>query len=205
MRVWVYVDAFNLYYGALKGTKCRWLNLGKLCDLLLSKHEVERIRYFTALVAARPHKPGQHLRQRRYIQAIETDRRVSVHYGRYVTGTRRAPMAKPPHTPVEYVHTEEKGSDVNLASYLLFDAFHKRYEMGAVISNDSDLVEPIRLVREEFKVPVLVLNPHKRPCAAMKACASQVYTIRRGPVTAAQFPSCVRTAEGKELWKPKQW
>jgi hypothetical protein len=33
----VYVDAFNLYYGCLKGTPYRWLDLGTLCTRLLPK------------------------------------------------------------------------------------------------------------------------------------------------------------------------
>ena len=46
---------------------------------------------------------------------------------------------------VEILNAEEKGSDVNLASYLLLDGFEKDYEMAVVISNDSDLKLPIRM------------------------------------------------------------
>lgn len=35
MKTIVYVDGFNLYYGALKGTRYKWLNLWQLCHLLL--------------------------------------------------------------------------------------------------------------------------------------------------------------------------
>jgi len=31
----VYVDGFNLYYGCLKGTPYKWLDLGALCQALL--------------------------------------------------------------------------------------------------------------------------------------------------------------------------
>ena len=55
-RTIVYVDGFNLYYGALKGTPYRWLDLEALCVRVLSKHDVYRIRYFTVRVAARPGK-----------------------------------------------------------------------------------------------------------------------------------------------------
>ena len=53
----------------------------------------------------------------------------------------------------------EKGSDVNLASYLLLDAFDRDYEVALVISNDSDLTHPIELVRERFGVRVGVAPP----------------------------------------------
>ena len=45
---------------------------------------------------------------------------------------------------VQVMKSEEKGSDVNIASYLLVDAFDDDYEAAVVVSNDSDLAEPIR-------------------------------------------------------------
>lgn len=53
MRVNVYIDGFNLYYGAVKGTPYRWLNLAEICRLLLPRDEVLQIKYFTALVNPR--------------------------------------------------------------------------------------------------------------------------------------------------------
>ena len=50
MRTNVYIDAFNLYYGCLKGSPYRWLDLGLLCRLLLPGYSINRIRYFTAVV-----------------------------------------------------------------------------------------------------------------------------------------------------------
>lgn len=57
MKTNVYVDAFNLYYGCVKGTPYKWLDLAKLCGLLLPGDTVNRIRYFTARVQARPGDP----------------------------------------------------------------------------------------------------------------------------------------------------
>jgi hypothetical protein len=48
VKVNVYVDGFNLYYGCLKGTPYRWLNLHRPAELLLPSDEIHRIRYFTA-------------------------------------------------------------------------------------------------------------------------------------------------------------
>lgn len=55
MKTNVYVDGFNLYYGCVKGTPYRWLDLARLCRVLLPSHEIHRIRYFTALLRKRPH------------------------------------------------------------------------------------------------------------------------------------------------------
>jgi hypothetical protein len=70
MRTFVYVDAFNLFYGALKRTPHRWLNLQTLCELLLPKHDIQSIKYFTALVSARPSDLDQPVRQQTYLRAL---------------------------------------------------------------------------------------------------------------------------------------
>jgi len=61
----------------------------------------------------------------------------------------------------------EKGSDVNLATHLLHDAHRGRFEVAVIVSNDSDLLEPIKIVREGLGKKVGVLNPHKRPSRAL--------------------------------------
>jgi hypothetical protein len=38
--------ASTLYYGALKGTPYKWLNLGRLCQLLLPSDAIQEIKYF---------------------------------------------------------------------------------------------------------------------------------------------------------------
>ncbi len=62
MRTRVYVDGFNLYYGALKGTPFKWLDPVLLTSLLLPpKYEIERLRYFTARVSGKfdPQAPAR--------------------------------------------------------------------------------------------------------------------------------------------------
>ena len=51
MRTIVYIDGFNLYYGCLKNTPYKWLNLEKLfMQLLDKKHKIIAVKYFTARV-----------------------------------------------------------------------------------------------------------------------------------------------------------
>jgi len=115
----VYVDAFNLYYGSLKGTPYRWLDLGAFCARLLPKDRINRIRYFTATVSARPDNPDAPQRQQVYLRALETIPGLSIHFGHYLSHVTRMPLANPRRggaRTVEVVKTEEKGSDVNLAT-----------------------------------------------------------------------------------------
>ena len=53
----VYVDGFNLYYGTLKNTKYKWLNIELLCQNLLKQNRILKIKYFTARASARPNDP----------------------------------------------------------------------------------------------------------------------------------------------------
>jgi hypothetical protein len=66
----VYIDGFNLYYGCLKNTTHKWLDISKLCMLLLPGHTVNQIKYYTAYVTALPHDPDQPVRQQTYLRAL---------------------------------------------------------------------------------------------------------------------------------------
>ena len=46
--------------------------------------------------------------------------------------------------------TEEKGSDVNLASHLLLDAFRGDFDVAAILSNDSDWSHPSASLRKNL-------------------------------------------------------
>lgn len=59
MKVNVYVDGFNLYYGSVKGTPHKWLDFSAPCRLMLPRDHINRIRYFTAKVKPLPNDPDQ--------------------------------------------------------------------------------------------------------------------------------------------------
>src|SRR4051812_37222606 len=126
MRTNVYIDAFNLYYGCLKGSSSKWLDPLKFCQTALPKNQIHRIRYFTAHIKARPDDPQQPDRQQAYLRALQTLPNLSIHHGRYLENKVRMRLAEPlpdGTTQVQVLKSEEKGSDVNLATYLLVDAF----------------------------------------------------------------------------------
>ena len=203
----VYVDAFNLYYGSLKGTSYRWLDLGSLCARLLPKDRINRIRYFTATVSARPDNPDAPQRQQVYLRALETIPGLSIHYGHYITHVRRMPLANPPQRgarTVEVVKTEEKGSDVNLATYLLLDAFQRDCKVAVVFSNDSDLKLPIEIAQTELGIRVGVVNPHP-PARRSRALQPTFFKqLRTSTLGACQLPSLLTDSKG-EIRKPARW
>jgi hypothetical protein len=105
------------------------------------------------LVSARPNDPDQPTRQQLYLRALRTVPGVSVHLGHFLSHEVTMALAVGPGQRQQYVRvikTKEKGSDVNLATHLLHDAHMGRFEVAVVVSNDSDLLEPIKIVREQL-------------------------------------------------------
>ncbi len=207
MRTNVYIDAFNLYYGCLKGTTFKWLDIEALCRRLLPRNELNRIRYFTALVSARTDDPTAPQRQQAYLRALKTLPLVTVHLGRFISRPTRiavvAPARGAPRT-VEVIRTEEKGSDVNLATYLLVDGFQNDYECAVVISNDSDLIEPIKVVRDVIERSVGVVNPHPARRRSRAMGGNFFRQLRPAVLPSCQFPPTPRDGNG-EFRKPETW
>jgi hypothetical protein len=92
----VYIDGFNLYYGAVKGTPYKWLDLAVLCTRLFPRNQIHRIRYFTAIVDARPPDLQQPVRQQTYLRALHTLPNLSVHLGSFRTRPVRMTLVHPP-------------------------------------------------------------------------------------------------------------
>jgi uncharacterized LabA/DUF88 family protein len=207
MRTNVYIDGFNLYYGCLKGTPYRWLNVWKLSERLLPQHEIHRVRYFTAKITAREQDPNQPQRQECYLRALQSIG-VTVHLGHYLSHPVTMRLAKPVAGVSPYVRvvkTEEKGSDVNIASFLLLDGFKQDFEQAVVISNDSDLLTPITMVRQELGLPVGVvfptMNGDRHPSQSLK----EVATFRREIRPAALQQSLLPDVVDSSIHKPHEW
>jgi len=224
-RTTLYVDGFNLYYGAAKHTRLKWVNVVALAEAVLPGILINRTRYFTALVKSTAADPQQAQRQQTYIRALETLPNLTVHYGRYQYTKGRAKHCNPPPDLVLVHKTEEKGSDVNLATYMLADAFRNECDQLVVITNDSDLAEPVRIINSELGLRVIVLNPHSEDTAArknaktggnhishpsyhLKNAADRLKDIRSHGnnchMTQAQFPHALTDANGT-ITIPANW
>lgn len=203
----VYIDGFNLYYGCVKGTPYKWLNIAELCRLSLPKHyQIHRIRYFTALVKPRPSNPQQDMRQQTFIRALQTLPSLTVHYGEFLQSEVRMYLAHPPAkgpSTALVIKTEEKGSDVNLATYLLMDAYDRDFDVAVIITDDSDLAEPINIVRRKLKHNVTVLSPRGKSRTLSQA-ATKFWQITAANLAASQFPPTFTDANGI-ITKPATW
>jgi NYN domain-containing protein len=212
-KVIVYVDGFNLYYGCLKRepADAKWLDLQRFAQQMLPRDTIVGIKYFTAIVDPRPGKLDAPVDQRLYLRALRTLPNLSIYLGRFLTTEIWARRVDPPAVgakTVKVFKTEEKGSDVNLATQLLIDGFKENYELAVVVSNDGDLKGPIAYVREQLGLPVGVLNPRKNRSYALSPPdlprGSFYKPIRKGAIKSSQFPDSLTDARGT-FHKPADW
>jgi hypothetical protein len=207
----IYVDGFNLFYGCLKDTDYKWLDIGALCRRLVPSNPIHRIRYFTSRISPRPDAPDGRAHQDAYLRALATTDRLSIHLGHFHSPQVRLPVADPSacggQRTIKVIKTQEKGSDVNLATFLLLDAFRHESDIAVVLSNDSDLAEPIRVLIQDLGVPVGLVNPHQakyRSRDLLKLGPLFFKQIRPKALGVCQFPRVLHDSQG-EIRCPDDW
>lgn len=193
-RTWVYVDGFNLYYNSLKHTQYKWLNIKVLCEsLTASFNSIDKIKYFTARVVDRTNN-GCAKDQQAYIEALGSIPQVEIIYGNFLSHRVPMPLANPTKRDkfADVIRTDEKGSDVNLASHLLNDAWKNEFDVAVVISNDSDLATPIRMVLKDHKKKVGIIHPTDYLAHSLvQTSPSFRRKITPAHLKAAQFPETI--------------
>ena len=200
-RVIAYVDGFNLYFG-LKSKGWRryyWLNVQMLAQNLLKPNQrLLFTKYFTARITGAPQKER---RQSTYIEALETLSKFRVFYGEYKTNPRECPRCG-----CENEVPNEKATDVNIAVEMLKDAYQDEFDVALLISADSDLVPPVKTVRELFPGKrVVVACPPDRYSADLTQSASNSLVIGRNKIAKSLFPQRIKKADGYILRCPPSW
>jgi uncharacterized LabA/DUF88 family protein len=110
MRVGIYIDGYNLYYGGRhlvggSGEHWKWLDVRALMRSIVTAQRgwpdavIDRIVYCTARIDARINPDG-HTEQDVYLKALLASESVDlIEYGKYVTGVRARPLAVKSETP----------------------------------------------------------------------------------------------------------
>lgn len=207
------MDGFNLYRQKLEHhPHTKWLDLEALTRAMLPTHDVQRMRYFTALI--RPifgSSKQSPMRQQIYLEALRQNPKISIHLGQFRVDKRR--MATYPLTldeqgklitsPVRKI--EEKGSDVGLASYMLLDAFRRESDLYVLISNDSDFAEPLKLVKKELRCDIGIFTPTESLSQSLDACKPLFHKrIRRGTLEDSQLPGEIIVGK-RTIRRPPAW
>ena len=96
MRTFVYVDGFNLYYGALKRTAFKWLDpVALLKRILQPHHDIVKLKYFTARVSGTSADQSKPQRQAVYLCALLRYRpEIKVYFGHFLRHRVRSPLAR---------------------------------------------------------------------------------------------------------------
>lgn len=227
----VYVDGYNLYYGRLRGTAFKWLDLVKLFDDLLirrDQHEtLARVTLFTApaLATFASHGNASVEAQSAYHRALKTkygDRFETV-YGTH--SYDRSGTLLPVYLPdqpfdrtrrTRVWKLEEKKTDVNLALHMYRDACRGLYDRIILVSNDSDAEPALDALRTDFphimRGVVMPIRPvvsgvqaHRRPSGSLSKQADWTLShLGDETLDASQLPPVIPTKK-KPIRKPGHW
>jgi hypothetical protein len=216
-KVIVYIDGFNLYYRALRKPEHKWLDVQKLAEALLPEDDIVRVKYFTAMIKPSKLDARKHVRQQVYFRALKTLPKVELKYGNYLVSPARMPLydewKRGEMKLVCVAKQEEKGTDVNLAAHMIRDGFRSEYEAAAVLTSDSDLQEPFRIVVEELGLPVILLHPYvadtngtlREPARKLRVYSDgRIKKIREGLLGACQLPDVLHDSNG-QITRPFEW
>lgn len=217
----IYLDGFNFYYGCVKNTPYKWLDIPQFIRLTLGEqYDIDKVLYFTARVRSFTPTDNAPERQDIYFRALRAMHPglFEFHYGHFLTNNKWMRRADNPKELIEVINTEEKGSDVNLAVHYLNDAWQDNFDCGIIVSNDSDMAEALKLTKEKFphkkrgvifpidmdKQRELPKSDRKRVSKQLKRYvnANMVRTIRESTLKQSQLPDKIPDSN---IYKPKDW
>ncbi|WP_374230876.1 NYN domain-containing protein [Humibacter sp. RRB41] len=180
--------------------------------------ELQHVDYFTAQL--RPgiqFDPRTPVRQQMYLRALRTlgEERLSIHFGSFRNDRRNMPIhpvrvdpktGKWATTTVKKL--EEKGSDVNLASRMVADSILGRADIVVMLSNDSDLAGPIRMLKEELgkSTGIIFPMPSSRGAKELVHTTPDFVThVKLDALRACQFDDQLVDSEGRIFHRPDAW
>ncbi len=222
MRTIVYIDGFNLYFGAVKRTPYRWLDLSKLALRICTERnpnvEIIAIKYFTADIKVFLSQRGQASweAQQDYLVSLK----AHIPHLEIIKGNYDISMARyHPHSashPVDFsiLHTvwraEEKQTDVNIAINMLCDAHDNKCEQMVLFTNDSDLAPALCTIKERnenIKIGVVapIRGEDRNASAELDKYSDWTrHQIKLEELESSQLPDQVLTRK-RLIKKPEHW
>jgi uncharacterized LabA/DUF88 family protein len=219
----VYIDGYNLFYGRLKHTQYKWLNLFLLFDQYILKPQNPRskllsVKFYTANIQTKFASQGAQagIAQQRYHQALLSPRTppVEIIKGNYASSKATPLRYKQPPDKNDRVETwklEEKQTDVNIALDIYRDACLENIEQIVLCTSDTDIVPALQYIKTDFpNITIGIVFPRvqKDRRAITKSLADNAHWIRRSitdaELAASQFPDRVATNK-KPVDKPSYW
>lgn len=200
------LDGFNFYYGAVRGTSDKWLNIQRLCERLRQDDDIQTIKYFTAIVNG-PTQANQLV----YLRALETCPKVHIVLGKFKNKNLTCRVASCTYSgPRRYVAAEEKRTDVSIAVHLVDDAYQDAADRFVVISGDSDLVPALNVTKLRFPEKQLIVyvptrNTARGAAVELRSAADKNRTFPLALLPRCQFPVTLPDGHGGTITKPSAW
>lgn len=223
MRTIVYIDGYNLFYGCLKHSNYKWLDIIQLFNQLLHNQnphsQLVKVKYFTADIKAKIASHGQLAQksQQDYHRALLQlyPNQVEIIKGYY--SLEKANFLAYQHPPNklqrhEVWKLEEKQTDVNIALTAYRDVYKNHVEQLVFVSNDTDLAPALQALCEDFAkivqigVVIPILKDSKRPNnkqLSQYANWTRHYILEE-ELAHSQLPSKIATHK-KPIIKPDYW
>lgn len=227
----IYIDGYNLYYGRLRGTPFKWLDVVQLSGAILAQRdqseELSMVKLFTANALARfaTHGSASVNAQSSYHRALKlrNPNHLQIIYGTHSfdrNGTLLPVfVAGQPYDRRKRIRVsklEEKKTDVNLAINMYRDACKGSYERMILMSNDSDVEPALQAIRSDYPeimigivMPIHPPSPgsimHRRRSGSLANLADWVIThLTDTQLLNAQLPALIATNK-KPILKPHHW
>lgn len=206
-RTIFYIDGLNLYYGAVRDTPAlKWLNIERYCRLLRPHDDIMLIRYFSALIEG-PTRANQAT----YLRALSTSPLVEIVLGKFKKKTVKCGVTScASNCDKWYTAPEEKRTDVNIAIFMLDDAYRDACDQFIIMSGDSDLVPAVNMVGQRFpQKKIIVYVPSRDPvrgaAVELRTSAHAHRTLPLLLLSRAQFPDQIPDSAGGVLRRPAGW
>jgi uncharacterized LabA/DUF88 family protein len=156
----VYIDGLNLQRRLVeRAPDVTWVDYVELSKILLPQFDIQMVRVFTSISASADPVYAKAF----WKKLTDKHGNLEIYLGRISTVTRiypvhpRAGEDSSKSATIKVRKLEEKGSDVALGSYMVFDAFTKTADLFALMSSDTDFEPTLKLLRDQLNLSIGVL------------------------------------------------
>ena len=165
MRTAVYIDGYNLYYGRLRDSCFKWLDVVALFEGIVKiQHpnaSIDVVKLFTAHALAKFATHGQDsvIAQHAYHRALQHlyHDRIEITLGSHshdkngtLLPTFKSGVPYDRNVRSRVWKIEEKQTDVNIAIAMYRDASKGLYDQQIICTNDSDAEPTLKAIRDDF-------------------------------------------------------
>lgn len=224
LRTRVYIDGYNLFYGCLKHSDDKWLDIYHLFATHIIHQQnpesiVDKVYFFTADIKSKISTQGllAQKAQQSYHRALLKiyPEKIEIIKGYYALEKGHLPKYKTPpdkNDRVEVWRLEEKQTDVNITLTAYRDAVKGKVEQIVFVSNDTDLEPALKALREDMADTITIgivipVRANSRRPANQKLSKYADWTrsyITDQELASSQLPDKVPTSK-KPVLKPEYW